>query len=58
MSGKLEIILCCNAAQKSLPITMCQSGLTVKLLNCQSSYQRSVCVGGSGDLYQDLQIDQ
>lgn len=46
MSGKLEIILCCNAAQKSLPITMCQSGLTVKLLNCQSSYQRSVCVGG------------
>lgn len=53
MSGKLEIILCCNAAQKSLPITMCQSGLTVKLLNCQSRYQkRCVCVGGgSGDLY-------
>ena len=40
MSGKLEIILCCNAALKRLPITMRQSALTVKLLNCQSGYQK------------------
>lgn len=41
MSGKLEIILCCNSALKRPPITMRHSALTVKLLNCQSGYQRS-----------------
>lgn len=50
MSGKLEIILCCNAALKRLPITMRQSALTVKLLNCQSGYQKRwvgvACGGG------------
>lgn len=39
MSSKLEIILCCNAALKRLPITTRQSALTVELLNCQSGYQ-------------------
>lgn len=46
MSGKLEIILCCNASPKRLPITMRQSALTVKLLICQSGYQRRWGGGG------------
>lgn len=71
MSGKLEIILCCNAALKRLPITMRQSALTVKLLNCQSGYQKSWVggmfaeVGGGGQgsekegvVHEELQIDQ
>lgn len=50
MSGKLEIILCCNAALKRLLITMRQSAPTAKLLNCQSGYQkrRVGAVGGGG----------
>lgn len=71
MSGKLEIILCCNAALQRLPITMRQSALTVKLLNCQSGYQKrwvGVVRGGGwrkgggrgvgGGLYKELEIDQ
>lgn len=52
MSGKLEIILCCNASPKCLPITMRQSALTVKLLICQSGYQRRLLAevgGGKGE---------
>lgn len=51
MSGKLEIILCCNAPLKRLPITMRQSALTAKLLNCQSGYQKrwaAVVMGAGG----------
>lgn len=69
MSGKLEIILCCNAALKRLPITMRQSALTVKLLNCRSGYQKSWVggmyaeVGGGrqgrgGGVHEELKIDQ
>lgn len=46
MSRKLEIILCCNATLKRLPITIRQSAPTEKLLNCQSGYEKRWREGG------------